>query len=108
MQTTLSHADISGFGRQIVGTLKAGIRKNERFENLSAEILNHISCQLLLVDDPTKRKVTLSNYYLELEKAQKIRQYHLVYETPSNNKQLSAALMHLKGQFKLRFSKYFS
>jgi hypothetical protein len=108
MQTTASIHEISGFSRQIVGTLKAGIRKNERFENLSTEILNNIANQLLLVDDLNVRKVTLSNYYLELEKAQKIRKFHMIYETPTNNKQLSAALMHLKGQFKLRFSKYFS
>ena len=96
------------FGRQILGKLKTGIRNNERFENLSADIINSIANNLVLVDDQQQRREALNAYMAELEKAKLIRRFHMVYESPTNNKQLSAALNHLVGQFKLRFSKYFS
>lgn len=96
------------FGRHLLGKIKLGIRNNERFENLSAEILNNIANQLLMVDDYNQRKETLNVYLNEIEKAKLIRRYHMVYESPAYNKELSAALNHLMGQFKMRFSKYFS
>lgn len=96
------------FGRHLLGKIKLGIRNNERFENLSTEIVNNIANQLLMVDDYNLRKETLNNYLNEIEKAKLIRRYHMVYESPAYNKQLNAALNHLMGQFKLRFSKYFS
>ncbi len=108
MQSAQTTNQAHPFSRQIIGLLKSGIRKNERFEQLSTEILNNISNQLLMVDDHQSRKIALSNYYLELERAEKIRRFHMMYESPTNNKQLNAALNHLKSQFKLRFSKYFS
>ena len=96
------------FGRHLLGKIKLGIRNNERFENLSTDILNNIANQLLMVEDYDLRKETLNSYLSEIEKAKLIRRYHMVYESPAYNKQLSAALNHLMSQFKMRFSKYFS
>jgi len=94
------------FGRQVLSKLKSGIRNKEKFENLSGEILNTISEQLLLMDNISDRKHTISDFYNEIEKAQLIRQYHMVYEKPEQNKLLNAALNHLKFQFKLRYQNY--
>jgi hypothetical protein len=106
MRTTTHAAQVSGFSRQVIGKLKAGISANERFENLSAEILKNISIQLLLVDDHNKRKTALLNYYLELEKAQKLEVDDAERELPGSDKKIQAALTHLKCQFKLRYAKY--
>lgn len=106
METKLPNQTSLFFGRQVLSKLKWGIRNKENFENLSCEILNLISQQLLLVDNYSERKRTVSDYYHELEKAQLIRQHHMVYQRPEQNKQLYAALNHLKFQFKLRFQNY--
>lgn len=106
METTLANPTGRFFGRQVLSKLKTGIRNHEQFENLTTDILTSISQQLLLVDDYVARQEAINNYYKQLEKAQLIRQYHMVYENPSYNKQLQAALVHLKYQFKLRFERY--
>ena len=106
METTLANPSGRLFGRQVLSKLKTGIRNNEEFENLTRDILTSISQQLLLVDEYESRQEAISYYYQQLEKAQLIRQYHMVYENPSNNKKLGAALVHLKYQFKLRFKRY--
>jgi hypothetical protein len=106
METTITNPSGRFFGRQVLSKLKSGIRNQEQFENLTRDILTSISQQLLLVDDYESRQAAISDYYQQLEKAQLIRQYHMVYENPSNNKKLGAALIHLKYQFKLRFKRY--
>jgi len=106
METTLANPAGRLFGRQVLSKLKNGIRNHEQFEKLSSDILTSISQNLLMVDDYGTRQEAVADYYKQLEKAQLIRQYHMVYENPSSNKQLQAALIYLKYQFKLRFQKY--
>lgn len=108
MDTVVSTHSGRFFGRQVLSKLKSGIRNQENFEQLSGEILNTLSEQLLLVDNMSDRKHTITDFYQEIEKAQLIRQYHMVYEKPEQSKQLQAALNHLKFQFKLRFQNYFA
>ena len=103
---TLTQSKHRLLGREIIGKLRSGIINNERFEILSDSIINDITYQLLLVDDFENRKGIVTRFYSQVEKAQMIKQYHLSYQSPVQNKQLSAALNHLKGQFKMRFAKY--
>lgn len=108
MNTTTRTSNRSVFREEILNSLSSGIKNEERFENISLDIINGISHQLLLIDGYNQRKNAVDAFMKQLQEAELIRRYHMVYETPGHNKQLNAALAFLKEQFKLRFSKYFS
>ena len=95
------------FRQNVLTILNKGIKHQERFEELSSEILNDVALQLILIEDYDVRKEKLDGLMKQIEQAQKIRRYNMMYESPGYNKQFSAALSHLSSQFKLRFSRYF-
>ena len=80
---------------------------NDFTEDISSDILNNVANQLLLVDDQTLRKNQLEALMKQIEEAQTIRRFNMMYESPTYNKQFGAALNYLSSQFRLRFSKYY-
>ena len=106
MLTTTFSKPNTAFRQQVLTVLNQGIRHHDRFEDLSSEILNDISLRLIMIDDYNLRKAKLNAFKRQIEEAQKIRRYNMMYESPGYNKQFSAALTHLLSQFKLRFSRY--
>ncbi len=108
MNPTIQKPQSADFSRQVLSKLSLGIKHEERFEDLSTDIINGVSNQLVLLEDHNQRKTKLNALMDQIEEARLIRRFHMVYESPVHNKQLNAALNFLSEQFKLRFSKYFS
>ena len=107
MSTTTILPNKSEFRQHVLSTLRHGITHHEEFEELSSDILNDIANQLVMLDDYSDRKTQLDNLMKQIEEAQTIRRFNMMYESPDYNKQFNAALNHLSNQFKLRFSKYY-
>ena len=108
MNSTIQTPQRAAFSRLVLSKLSLGIKHEERFEDLSSDILNNVSNQLVLLEDHNQRKHKLNALMDEIEEARLIRRFHMMYESPGHNKQLNAALNFLSDQLKLRFSKYFS
>ena len=108
MNSTIQKPRKAAFSRQVLSRLSLGIKHEERFEDLSTDIINGISNQLVLIEDDNQRKHKLDALMDQINEARLIRRFHMVYESPSHNKQLNAALNFLSDQLKLRYSKYFS
>jgi len=107
MNETTLFPNKSEFRQHVLSTLRHGITHEERFEELSSSILNNIANQLVLLDDYSARKKQLDSLKKQIEEAQTIRMFNMMYESPNYNKQFNAALNHLSLQFRLRFSKYY-
>lgn len=108
MNRTTQQPRSAAFSRQVLSKLSLGIKHEERFEDLSIDIVDGVSNQLVLIEDDNKRKQSLKALMDQIDEARLIRRFHMVYESPGHNKQLNAALNFLSDQLKLRFSNYFS
>lgn len=106
MQTSTLVNHKNEFRQHVLSTINQGIKHEDRFEDLSAEIVNTAANKLLLVDDYDLRKLQLISWMRQIEEAQTVRTFNMMFESPIYNKQFNAALNHLSSQFKQRFSRY--
>ncbi len=107
MQTLTADVTQSPFRLRLIAELNSGIRTQQKFEELSNNILTNISNELLLVSNFNERKEVLEQLKKQIDEAQIIRRFNMMHESPNHNKQLKAALSHLSNQFNLRYAKYF-
>ncbi len=89
--------------KRIIG----GVQNSGSIQKIAQQIIDELSEDLILVDDPRERRRLIRDTYHRIENTHKIRKFHYVYASPERNKSVSQVINEVLFRYRTKYARYF-
>lgn len=84
-----------------------GAQQSDSVQNVANRIVDELSTNLILVDDPDERRRVVLDTYRKIQNVHKVRQFNYRYASAERNQFVIRTINEILYRFKARYARYF-
>ncbi|KAB2814216.1 hypothetical protein [Phaeocystidibacter luteus] len=87
--------------------IMGGVQESKPVHRIAKQVVDELSTDLVLVDDPIERRLLIHDIYHRIENVHKVRRFNYGYASSAMNQNVSLAINEILYRFKTKYSRYF-
>lgn len=102
----LTQPDSNRVRNDVFKRILGGIKESKPIPRIANQILEDLSCELILIDDPIVRRQTIRDIYQRIQGVDKVRRFNYNYVSGDKNRIAMQAIDEVLYRFRTKYRNY--
>ena len=103
----LAQPDSKQIRNDVFKRIIGGAQHSESVHRVATKIVDELSAELVLLEDPSERKAVIHDTYSKIQNIHKIRRFNYGYASQERNQFVGLAINEILYRFKAKYARYF-